>query len=70
MGWIVVGDTPKYKDCLVMVTHSEDSAKKLAQQFNEDAEFRAKHRVEDHTNFRPKETEAKDEWWNDPFLAN
>ena len=70
MGWIVVGDTPKYEDCLVMVAYSEENAKELAEQFNKDEEFRKQHRVENHKNFRPKQTKPENEWWNDPFLAN
>ena len=71
MGWIIVGDTPDYDDCLVTVCYmnEEESRKVLDRMINnptkDDLEL-----IGRHTNLRLKHTEPKDEWWNDPFLAN
>lgn len=63
--YIIVGDTAEYKECLVYVGgRTMEQAKEMLEKAKQDAHFA------DHSNFQIKETESKDNWWNDPFLAN
>lgn len=67
--YIIIGDTEKYKDCLVYTCgKNKEHAEKVL------AEILANPTADDtlarHSNFRIKEVEEKDQWWNDPFLAN
>lgn len=71
MGWIVVADTDRFDDCLVSVGFcDEEDAQKFADELNADQELQNKYGIKGHRNFRPKHTEPRNEWWNDPFLAN
>ena len=71
MSWIVVGDSPRYEDCLVQTGfNTESEAKAFADKLNENPELQNKYGIKEHKNFRPKETKPSEEWWNDPFLAN
>lgn len=69
--YIIVGDTEKYKDCLVYtVGKDRDHAEKVLQRMftnpgPDDLEV-----LKDHTNLRIKEVKSSECWWNDPFLAN
>ena len=71
MEYIIVGDTKKYKDCLVKVIRGD-------RQLAEEVLDRMLNRpdkydlavMKGHTNFRIEEVDPKKAWWNDPFLAN
>ena len=67
--YIIIGDTEKYKDCLVYTcgTKREVAERRLAEIL---ANPTADDTLSRHSNFRIKEVEEKDQWWNDPFLAN
>lgn len=67
--YIIVGDTKKYKDCLVYTCgRSRENAERVLAEIL--ANPKADATLSRHTNFRIKEVEEKDQWWNDPFLAN
>lgn len=69
MGYIIIGDSGKFKDCLVKVLYAQsaEQAQTMFQRFLNDPTERCK---KDHKNFRLKPTKKEDEWWRDPFLAN
>lgn len=48
--------------------HTLERAQEVLEQTIEDAKTNP--RFEGYTNFRIKEEQKKDCWWNDPFLAN
>ena len=63
--FIIVGDTEKYKGCLVCVTAAktfEEAEKELEHKINNPTE-NDKRIMAGHTNFRVKEIEADDCWW-------
>ena len=69
--YIIVGDTKSFKDCLVTVVRGSRSyAEKVLERMlyapTEDDLLL----MRGHKNLRIKEVEEKDQWWNDPFLAN
>ena len=71
MGYIIVGDTDKYEDCLVYtIMGGRDLAEKVLDRLNNNPDDRDKRVRETMHNFRIKETKPEGEWWNDPFLAN
>ena len=67
--YIIIGDTKKYKDCLVYTCGKDrkDAERVLADIL---ANPTADDMLARHTNFRIKEVEEREQWWNDPFLAN
>lgn len=72
MGYIIIGDTEKYSDCLVQVlnTSDRDEAEQRLQKFVDGTDYNTMRLKEGHTNFRIEWVKPEDEWWNDPFLAN
>lgn len=69
--YIIVGDTEKYGTCLIYTcgTNKEHAEKVLERMLNNpDAED--KRVMETHSNIRINDVAEKDQWWNDPFLAN
>lgn len=71
MGWIIVGDTDKYKDCLIKVCYGDRKFAEatLERMLNNPDEHDLKC-MEGAHNFRVQSTKPEEEWWNDPFLAN
>ena len=69
--YIIVGDTNKFKDCLIYTCGSD---KDIA----EDYLYRILHEPTENdvkattgmTNIRIKEVSEENQWWNDPFLRN
>ena len=63
--YIIVGDTEKYKGCLVTLcgTSLEHANKVLNRMVNNPSEHDKKI-SEGHTNLRIEEVEEKDCWWN------
>lgn len=70
MGYIIIGDTEKYKDCLVVVCCGKENAEKTLARMQTAPTNEDRRRMKGHTNFRIQETKPEEEWWNDPFLAN
>lgn len=71
MGWIIVGDTDKYVGCLMYtIVGDKNYAEKVLDRILNDPDDEDKKMLKTHHNVRIEETEPKDEWWNDPFLAN
>ena len=69
--YIIIGDTEKYEGCLVTVVHgTRERAEERLEQMLTAPTANDKILMEGHTNFRIKDVEEKDQWWNDPFLAN
>lgn len=71
MGYIIVGDTKKFKDCLVYVINgNKQFAEQVLDRMLHNPNKNDLEAMKGHTNLRIESTEPKDEWWNDPFLAN
>lgn len=71
MEYIIVGDTPDWKDCLIYTCGSdEDKAYEyLDRILNYPTENDLK-ATEGMTNIRVKEAPEETQWWNDPFLLS
>lgn len=71
MGWIIIGDTSEYKDCLVCVCHlNKTEAEKVLDRMINNPTQNDLACIGKCTNLRLKNTKPEEEWWNDPFLAN
>lgn len=69
--FIIVGDTKKYKECLVKVCGtSRETAEKTLEKMLTNPSKDDEYFMKDHFNFQIKEVEAKYCWWNDPVLCN
>jgi hypothetical protein len=69
--YIIVGDTDKYKDCLIYTCgKSLEHARNVLDQMLNNPDENDLKSMEGHYNIRIKEVQSKDGWWNDPFLAN
>lgn len=71
MQYTIVGDTAKYKDCLIYVlcgdlAHAKQTLKRMLTNPNKD-DLRV---MEGHSNIRIAEVEDSKAWWNDSFLVN
>ena len=63
--YIIVGDTEKYKDCLVCLCGTQpDRAKEILDRMINNPNENDKAISEGHTNLRIKEVEEKSCWWN------
>lgn len=61
--YIVIGDTEKYKDCLVYVCGTKEHAEKvLERMLNDPTETDLLH-MQGHSNFRIEEVPKEDCWW-------
>lgn len=68
----IIGDTKNYKGCLVKVIKGgtlEQAQEVLERMINAPTD-NDKILMEGHFNLRIEEVPEKDQWWNDPFLAN
>ena len=64
--FIIVGDTEKYKGCLVFVAgRTEERANEVLERMLNNPTENDKRLMAGHTNFRIKEVPAKDCWWRD-----
>ena len=63
--YVIIGDTERYKDCLVYICGASlrNAKNILNRMLNEPTEYDAV-LTEGHTNLRIKEVEEKDCWWN------
>lgn len=69
--YIIIGDTKKYKDCLVFVCGKDKKvAQEMLNQIKTNPTENDLRLMNGHTNFRLKKVKSEDCWWNDPFLAN
>lgn len=67
MGFIIVGDTEKYKGCLVQAFVGNSWTRDKVESQIEKLDKRV---VGDCVNLRVEETSPEQEWWNDPVLRN
>lgn len=67
MGFIIVGDTEKYKGCLVQAFVGDSWTR---QQVEAHIQKLDKQVVGDCVNLRVEETKEEQEWWNDSVLRN
>ena len=68
---IIVGDTKRYKGCLVMVCKgNRELAEKVLNRMLTNPTDNDKVLMKGHTNLRIEPVEEKDQWWNDPFLMS
>ena len=65
MEYIISGDTPQYKDCLVLVCgKSYKKAQAALSRILTNPTENDKKLMKDHENLRIEEVEDKDCWWN------
>lgn len=63
--YIIVGDTEKYKDCLVRVAGKTfEQADQVLNRMLNNPNDNDKKLIKCHTNLRIKEVDSKDCWWN------
>lgn len=68
---IIVGDTKSYKDCLITVVRGDRNvAEKVLERMLYAPTENDLLLMKGHKNLRIKKVEEKEQWWNDPFLAN
>lgn len=71
MEYIIVGDTEKYKGCLVSTCGKErEWAEEVLRRMLTNPTVNDEFLTRGHTNLRIEEVEDKACWWNDPFLCN
>ena len=72
MGYVLAADTDEFNDCMVRPCSTLESAKICLAKFEsaEDEQIRKEIAEYGYRNFHIVSTDPKDEWWNDPFLAN
>lgn len=71
MQYVIVGDTKKYKDCLVYVIRgNRELAEQVLDRMLNNPDQHDLKSMEGHTNFRIEEVEDRNAWWNDPFLMS
>ena len=63
--YIIVGDTAKYKECLVYICGTKDNAKKVLERMLNNPNANDKRIIEGHTNLRIKEVPRESCWWRD-----
>lgn len=69
--YIIVGDTASYNNCLVTVVHGDRHfAEKVLERMLYAPTDNDLILMRGHKNLRIEEVVEKDQWWNDPFLAN
>lgn len=65
MEYIISGDTPQYKDCLVLVCgKSYGNAQASLSRMLTNPTENDKKLMKDHTNLRIEEVKDEDCWWN------
>lgn len=71
MGYIIVGDTERYKECLIKVCSGDKvQAQKSLVKFLSGETEQDRKDLAKHTNIHLMHTDREDEWWADSFLAN
>lgn len=69
--YVIAGDTAKYKDCLVYTCgKSKDWAEQVLNRMLTNPNENDLIVMKGLSNLRVEAVESKDQWWNDPFLAN
>lgn len=69
--YVIVGDTERFKDCLVTVVKGDmQRAEERLEQMLTAPTPNDKILIGNCKNLRIKESEPEKAWWNDPFLAN
>ena len=65
--YVIVGDTPEYKNCLVYVIglSLEVVAEQVLNRMLNNPNENDKRLIKDHTNLRIEAVDKKDCWWND-----
>lgn len=61
--YIIVGDTEKYKGCLIYVCGTLENAKKSLDQILNNPTKDDLYSIDGHTNIRIQKEEEKDCWW-------
>lgn len=72
MGYVIVGDTEQYKECLVIALKgnwTKEQAEARLQKLLASTDKMDKKAIAGHTNLKVKSVEAKKEWWNDSVLV-
>lgn len=69
--YIIVGDIPQYKGCLIYVCRGTkaDAEKELKRMLENPTEYE-REKMKTHKNIRIEPVEPENQWWNDPFLMS
>lgn len=62
--YVIVGDSGKYKECLVLVCGSKESAEESLNKMLTDPDEYDKIRMKDHSNFKIKFVPSNECWWH------
>lgn len=63
--YIIVGDTEKFKDCLIYTCGvNKSTAEKVLNRILTNPTKDDLHGIKGHTNIRIKEVESEKQWWN------
>ena len=69
--YTIIGDTEKYGPCLIYTCgKNRKTAEQVLNRMQTNPNVEDIRVMETHSNIRIDEVEEKDQWWNDPFLAN
>ena len=69
--FIIVGDSPKYEECLIALAgYTEERANAILERMVNDPNDNDIALIKDCKNLRIKQVKSADQWWNDPFLVN
>ena len=69
--YIIIGDTKRYKGCLVTVCRgNRELAESVLNRMLTNPTDNDKVLMKGHANLRIEPVEEKDQWWNDPFLMS
>ncbi len=68
--YIVVGDTKRYKECLIYTCCSKEIAEEVLNRMKTNPTKDDLRFLETHSNLKVVEVKDESCWWNDPFLAN
>lgn len=63
MGYIIAGDTDKYKDCLICTCSNRKSAENTLNRMLTNPTERDKRLIKGHENLRIEEVPDKECWW-------
>ena len=63
--FVIVGDTDKFKDCLVCVCGTSDNANKILHRMLNNPTENDKKIMDEHRNLRIEEVPEEDCWWRD-----
>ena len=70
--YVIIGDTERFKDCLVAVCKkmSKEQVEEVLHRMLTNPTEHDLRLMENHTNFRIAEVKEEQQWWNDPYYMS